>query len=302
MRMKVYRLWVISLIFLAILVSGCQGNSEDIGNNFEPGVFDAERAYQDVITQVGFGPRFPGSDGHVQIREWLVDSLATAGWQAEVLEGNFNNYPIFNIEACREGNEPAEDGYLLVGAHYDTRMIADRDPDESRRNQPVLGANDGGSGVSVLLELARVLPAEHAKMVCLVFFDAEDNGRIAAWDWAAGARVYVEQLETYPEAVVILDMVGDMDQYFPMEQTSDPALAAQIWETAARLGIDSFVQEPGRSILDDHTPFIQKEIPALDIIDIDYEYWHTLEDTPDKVSPQSLKNVGDVLLAWLLEN
>jgi hypothetical protein len=102
--------------------------------------------------------------------------------------------------------------------------------------------------------------------------------------------------------VVIVDMVGDMDQKFPLEQTSDPELAAEIWEIAAQLGINTFIQEPGTSILDDHTPFIQKEIPAVDIIDLDYPYWHTVEDTADKVSPQSLKNVGDVLLTWLLDN
>jgi Zn-dependent M28 family amino/carboxypeptidase len=283
-------------------VGGCQLNPNEKQPLFEPGVFDAERAYEDVVTQVGIGPRFSGSEGHAKIREWLVESLGIAGWQAEVIEASYQNYAIYNIEACRDGAGAPEEGYVLIGAHYDTRIYADNDPDPSQRSQPVIGANDGGSGVAVLLELARVLPAEHSKRVCLVFFDAEDNGRILDWDWAVGSRAYVEQLVDYPEAVVIVDMVGDFDQYFPLEQTSDPALAAEIWGTAARLGIESFVQEPGKSILDDHTPFIQKGIPAVDIIDIDYPYWHTVEDTADKVSQQSLKNVGDVLLAWLLDN
>jgi hypothetical protein len=292
----------VSLMALALLMGGCQGVLHENEPMFETGVFDADRAYQDVITQVEFGPRFSGSVGHAKVREWLVESLTIAGWQPEVIEASYHTYAIYNIEACRDGSGTPEEGYVLIGAHYDTRIYADNDPYLSLRSQPVLGANDGGSGVAVLLELARVLPAEHSKRVCLVFFDAEDNGRILDWDWVVGSRAYVEQLVDYPEAVVIVDMVGDMDQYFPLEQTSDPALAAEIWGIAAQLGIESFAQEPGKSILDDHTPFIQKEIPAVDIIDIDYPYWHTVEDTADKVSPQSLKNVGDVLLTWLLDN
>jgi len=193
-----------------------------------------------------------------------------------------------------------EMGYVLIGAHYDTRLYADQDPDLTQRSQPVLGANDGASGVAVLLELARALPQDLPTPVCLVFFDAEDNGRIADWEWTVGSQLYADQMEAYPSAVVIVDMVGDSDQALLLEQNSDPDLAAEIWETAARAGIESFVAEPGPRLLDDHIAFARLGIPSVDIIDFTYPYWHTVSDTADKVSAQSLENVGVVLLAWLM--
>jgi hypothetical protein len=299
--MKISRLKFFSqIIFFIFLFVGCQNAPVEEGQNFLPGVFDGERAYRDVATQVDFGPRYPGSAGHALIREWLVSSLEEAGWQASILEDSYKGETIYNIEACRGLVETRSEAYLLLGAHYDTRLYADNDPDLAQRAQPVPGANDGGSGVAVLLELARVLPEDLAVPLCLVFFDAEDGGRIDGWEWAVGSRLYVEQLAVYPQAVVIVDMVGDADQHIPIEQNSDQALAAEIWNVAAQLGVDTFSLEPGPRLLDDHTPFLQQGIPAVDIIDFSYPYWHTVEDTVDKVSAESLKNVGDVLLAWLL--
>lgn len=299
--MRIFQSRLISLIFFAAtLLSGCRFLEEPSQDAVTPGVFDAERAFQDVVTQVGFGPRFPGSPGHAQVREWLVDLLTQSGWQPRELEGDFFGQQVFNIEACRGSSQDAREGYVLIGAHYDTRMYADKDPDLSQRDQPVPGANDGASGVAVLTELARVLPQNIPTRLCLVFFDAEDNGRIGEWEWAAGARFYAAQMSEIPDAVIIVDMVGDFNQYFPVEQNSTPGLVEEIWEVAAGLGIESFSQEQGKRILDDHVPFLELGIPAVDIIDLDYPYWHTTADTPDKVSPQSLENVGDVLLEWLL--
>jgi hypothetical protein len=288
------------LLLIAILGSACQAAKPLPEPVFHAELFDAERAYNDVITQTGFGPRFPGSEGHRSMRSWLVRSLEEAGWQPVVLEGGDPNQPIFNIEACRNAEPRINQGYILLGAHYDTRMFADRDPVSAQRNSPVPGANDGASGVAVLLEIARALPEGYLEPLCLVFFDAEDNGRIMGWDWVVGSRDYVAQLTAVPSAVVIVDMVGDTEQYFPVELNSDPELVTEIWGLAARMGIESFSTNPGYAILDDHTAFIQQEIPAVDIIDFDYPYWHTIADTVDKVSADSLKNVGDVLLAWLL--
>lgn len=292
--------WISFLFLGSYLLTCCQPQAPAVDPVFHPEMFNAERAYQDVLSQVEIGPRYSGSQGHVEMRKWLVGTLKEAGWQPTVLEASFADLPIYNIEACRNAEPRLADGYLILGAHYDTRMYADSDPDLAQRNAPVPGANDGASGVAVLLEIARVLPEEYQQPICLVFFDAEDNGRILPWDWAVGSRAFVAQLEAYPSAVVIVDMVGDTDQHFPIEKNSDPALAAEIWEVAATLGIDSFSVEAGYAILDDHTAFIQKEIPAVDIIDFDYPFWHTTADTADKVLPASLKNVGDVLLAWLL--
>jgi Zn-dependent M28 family amino/carboxypeptidase len=165
----------------------------------------------------------------------------------------------------------------------------------------VPGANDGASGVAVLLELARTLP-EDISPVWLVFFDAEDNGRIEGWDWILGSRAFVEEVPVSPQAVVIVDMVGDADLNLYYELNSDETIRTEIWNTAAALGYGNiFIQTGKHSMLDDHTPFLEKGIPAVDIIDFDYPYWHTTEDTLDKVSTESLGAVGDTLWHWLVE-
>jgi len=204
---------------------------------------------------------------------------------------------ITNLIASR-----GEDGqYILLGAHYDTRIFADLDPDPGLRNSPVPGANDGGSGVAVLLEMARILPDDLHMPVQIVFFDAEDNGGIGDWDWILGSRAFVKQLEIPPEAAIIVDMVGDADLKIYKEYNSNDDLIEQIWEKARLLGYDEvFLSEYKFSVLDDHTPFIEAGIPAVDIIDLDYPYWHTTADTADKVSVESLQIVGDTLLAWIL--
>jgi Zn-dependent M28 family amino/carboxypeptidase len=172
--------------------------------------------------------------------------------------------------------------------------------DPQMRQQAVTGANDGASGVAVLLELARVLPEEAAQTTWLVFFDAEDQGNISGWDWILGSRLFAESLEQLPEAVVIVDMVGDANLQLPREGNSDEAVASEIWAAAAELGYaDIFRDEIKYHMLDDHIPFIERGIPAVDIIDFDYPYWHTSEDTLDKVSAESLQVVGDALLSWL---
>ena len=136
--------------------------------------------------------------------------------------------------------------------------------------------------------------------VWLVFFDAEDNGRIAGWDWILGSRAFVEELVYHPKAAVIVDMIGDADQDIYIERNSDPQLVKEIWGIAAELGYrQSFIPWPNHDMTDDHTPFIEAGIPAVDIIDFDYPYWHTTEDTVDKVSAESLEAVGRTLQEWI---
>ncbi|PWH17425.1 MAG: hypothetical protein DDG60_02225 [Anaerolineae bacterium] len=259
--------------------------------------FDGERAYQDVIRQVAFGPRLPGSEGHARTIDYIQAELQRAGWQSEVLSSEFRGQRVQNIRAWRTQSAPV----ILLGAHYDTRMYADNDPNPENHSQPVPGGNDGASGVAVLLELARVLPPE-AVPVELVFFDAEDNGRIADWDWILGSSAYAEALVHHPQAVLIVDMIGDADLNIYMERNSDPQLVRQIWDVAHRLGYAQFfIPQYKYRVLDDHIPFLAKGIRAVDIIDLDYPYWHTVADTPDKVSARSLEIVGKTVLAWILE-
>lgn len=261
----------------------------------EPENFNGKRALADVETQVAFGPRTPGSAGHAQVLDWMRAELSAAGWDSRVQSAEMLGHPIQNVIAYRGDEMPQ----IILGAHYDTRMLADKEPDPAKIYNPVPGANDGASGIAVLLELARVLPKDGVP-VWLVFFDAEDNGRIEGWDWIMGSTAFVDVLEFHPEAVVIVDMIGDADQNIYIERNSDPALVEEIWDIAAELGYgQSFIPVPKHSMIDDHTPFLQAGILAVDIIDFDYPYYHTTEDTVDKVSAQSLETVGRTLQEWI---
>ncbi|MEZ0395193.1 MAG: M28 family peptidase [Anaerolineales bacterium] len=257
--------------------------------------FDGRRAYADVIYQVNLGPRVPGSPAHAQAIAWIRSELERAGWQVSIQESEWNGQPVHNLLARRSDEPPA----LLLGAHYDSRPLADRDPGPES-GLPVPGANDGASGVAVLLELARSLPADTVP-VWLVFFDAEDGGGLPGGDWIAGSRAFAASLTAAPQAVVIVDMVGDADLNLYYEHNSHPALRAEIWAQAAALGYgQQFIAEVKYSMLDDHTPFLELGLPTVLIIDFDYPYWHTRADTADKVSAESLQAVGDTLWHWIV--
>ncbi|MBK9927040.1 MAG: M28 family peptidase [Anaerolineales bacterium] len=260
-------------------------------------LFDGERAYEDVKTQVAFGPRTPGSEGHAKVQEWMRKELESAGWQVEIQESEAMGHPIQNIVAKKGDADPQ----IILGAHYDTRLFADHDPDVANHTKPVPGANDGASGVAVLLELARKLPDDTVP-VWLVFFDAEDNGNIEGWDWLLGSREFVKNNPVRPQAVVIIDMIGDADLNIYKERNSNKAITDEIWRTAERTENDTvFIPKEKFSMIDDHTPFLEAGIPAVDIIDFDYPYWHTVQDTPDKVSAQSLQIVGETLQVWVMQ-
>ncbi len=257
--------------------------------------FDGARAYEDVKTQVAFGPRIPGTAAHAKTVEWIKQQLESAGWSVEIQQTEAMGHPIQNIRAYRGDAAPE----IILGAHYDTRIYASRDPDPAMQKQPVPGANDGASGVAVLLELARTLPTD-VPPVWMVFFDAEDNGDIPGWDWLLGSKAFVADMKVRPKAMVLLDMVGQENLSIPMESYSDPALRTAIWDTAAKLGYGNvFVPRTKYSIEDDHLPFVNAGIPAADIIDIDYPYWHTTADLPEHVSAKSLQIVGEVVSAWV---
>jgi len=259
--------------------------------------FNGERALADVETQVAFGPRTPGSTGHAQVQEWMRAELSAAGWDSRVQAAEMLGHPVQNIIAYHGEEMPQ----IILAAHYDTRMHADNDPDPMNIFEPVPGANDGASGVAVLLELARVLPNDSVP-TWLVFFDAEDNGRIENWDWILGSQAFVAELNARPKAVVIVDMIGDADLNIYIERNSDQDLVDEIWSVAATLGYEqTFISEPKYSLIDDHMPFLQAGIPAIDIIDFDYPYWHTTQDTADKVSAESLGIVGTTLQRWVVQ-
>ena len=259
--------------------------------------FDSYRAYQNVAVQLEFGPRTPGSDAHAMQLDWMQSELENYGWNVDRQEGQSLGHLLTNLIAKKgQGNH-----ILLLGAHYDSRLLSDKDRNPENRAAPVLGANDGASGVAVLMELARVLPEIYNWEIWIVFFDLEDNGQIDSWNWILGSTYFAENLSVLPDQVVIVDMVGDRDLFLSIEGNSDPELAAEIWNVAQDLGFSQiFSTQIKNYILDDHLPFRDLGIPAVDIIDIEYPYWHTSEDTLIQVSPQSLDKVGVTLLEWIL--
>ena len=136
----------------------------------------------------------------------------------------------------------------------------------------------------------------------MIFFDAEDNGRIEGWDWILGSREFVKNNALQPRAVIVIDMIGDANLDIFKEQNSNPALTDEIWSAANTLGYgNNFISKYKYSMEDDHTPFLEAGIPAVDIIDFDYPYWHTIADTPDKVSAASLEAVGKTLWTWITQ-
>jgi glutaminyl-peptide cyclotransferase len=275
-----------------------------------PRMFDGDHAYQKyLLDQTNLGVRPTGSAADRATGDYILAQLKESNWTTETQEFTFRGLPIRNvIGRLAAGRGPI----IILGAHYDTRPRADQD--KTHPEQPILGGNDGASGVAVLLELARTLDASKIKNeVWLAFFDAEDNGELsgcivapgpscdsAPWPWSVGATYVADHLPSKPAAVIVVDMIGDKEQDIYYEQNSDKELQQQIWGIAARLGYSAqFIQQYKWSMEDDHTPFLQRSIRAVDMIDFDYPYWHTTEDTADKVSGASLERVGEVLQSWL---
>ena len=259
--------------------------------------FDGERAFADIEAQVALGPRFPGSDGHLAVREFMVESLEAEGWAVE--RQTFEYFGLEGMNVIARANV-GKGNIALFGAHYDTRAISDQSP--GQEDVPGVGAVDGASGVAVLLEMARSLNLEQIdREIWLAFFDLEDNGSggIQGWQWIVGSTYMANHLTEIPAHMILVDMIGDADQQLYYEGNSNVALREEIWAIAAELGYDSFIPELKYTMIDDHVPFVQQGIPSIDIIDFDYPYWHTVEDTPDKASAESLQRVGDVLQVWL---
>ena len=269
--------------------------------------FDEQRAYSYLVKQCEFGPRVPGSAAHQACRQYLVEELrkhaSTVAQQpfehhVQRLQRtvSFTNLiAVFKPEAGRR---------ILLGAHWDSRPWADRDPDSSKHAEPVLGANDGASGVAVLLEVARVLAAQPPPVgVDLILFDGEDCGDSGLpRSFAAGAQHFASQrhAQYQPAFGMLLDMVGDQDLQIYQESYSlryAGTTVEKLWDYARRLELPAFIPAPGYEIFDDHVPFLEAGIPVVNIIDFNYPYWHTTSDSPDKCSPASLGQVGKLVLA-----
>ncbi len=275
--------------------------------------FDGSRAFELLEKQVALGPRFPGSPGHAALVSLLTDYLEPRAHELKIQTTSRSHpyqdgpLPITNILARFN---PTARKHVLLLAHYDTRAIADQDPDPGNRSKPILGANDGASGVAVLLMLADIFARDVPPIgVDLLFVDAEDVGRSGDLEnFSLGTKAFLPEMNELlggvrPQYAVLVDMVGDAELTLPMEYNSwrdARKLVNRIWNLARELGYSQFRFEMGAQIYDDHVPLLEAGIPAVDIIDFDYpntekNYWHTLEDTPDKCSAGSLEAVGTVL-------
>ena len=273
--------------------------------------FSGARALELIRDQCALGPRHPGSPGHAALRALIAAAARDAGLAAvelpfvetDPLTGD--EIEGFNLVVSAG---PAGGERLWLGAHYDTRPVADMDADPARRGEPILGANDGGSGVAVLLHLIELLgQAPPPQGVDLLFFDLEDSGRPRQPStFCLGSRHLARTWQDFgsplaagtPRGLVLLDMVADRDLRIPMERYSlahAPAWTRAVFDRAGALGLDAFVPEPGRGVVDDHLPFLQAGIPAVDLIDFDYAAWHTAADVPAACSAASLQQVGDLV-------
>jgi glutaminyl-peptide cyclotransferase len=273
--------------------------------------FNAKNAFQYLEKQCEFGARVPGTEAHLKCRDYLVaelqkyaDRVMQQPFQA-VMEQDKRSVTCYNIIANFNSSKTNR---ILLCAHWDSRPWADRDPDPANQKKPVPGADDGASGVAVLLEIARIINITQPKYgVDIVLFDAEDFGTYGQNDtWALGSKQFAQNAmrNYHPEFAILLDMIGDADQQIYIEQNSYQyarKIVDRVWKIADQMGIHEFIPEVKFDVYDDHLNLLEIGIPAIDIIDFEYQYWHTVEDTPDKCSPKSLDNVGRVLLGVLYD-
>lgn len=280
-----------------------------------PPRFDGNRAFRHVEAQVAFGPRYMDSEGHAAVREYLVEVLSRHS--PRVVELPFTYITTDGQDTLTGVNimasfRPDRQPRVMLAAHYDTRPHADNDPDPARRHEPVLGANDGASGVAVLLELARHLDARPPRHgIDIVFFDLEDAGEHAAAQgdttaipFAIGSEVFVQAHPNYrPTWGVLVDLVGDRNLVVPQEAYSVEHagfVVERIWRAAERVGADAFVRRQGAAVFDDHVSFLRRGIPVANIIHQPFpDTWHTTSDTIEHISVESLQQVGDVLVELL---
>ncbi len=277
--------------------------------------FSGAAAYGFVKAQTDFGPRPVGTLAHEQTALFLEASLEAFGLEVKTQEfsGEFDGVSrtFTNVIGRLPAKDPAspdaaKKDVIIFGAHYDTRDIAEHDPDPGKRNTPILGANDGGSGVAVLLELARVLSKmELSSTLEFVFFDGEDFEIAGEDPPLAGSTYHAKNLEKDARdrlfGMVLVDMVGDTKLEIKREVHSTDRVLDGIFGQAAKLDFAGFRDENGAQVVDDHLPYIQEGLPAVALIDIYFpefgapSYWHTTQDTLDKISGESLAVVGKTL-------
>jgi hypothetical protein len=291
---------------VALLACQARAGGERTANTRE---FNGTTAFGYVQQQMSFGPRIPNTPGHQQEADWLLAQLRQRADTVIVQEitHKLKNGETLHLRNFVARFRPQASDHILFMAHWDTRPMADRAENLGQQRMPVPGANDGASGVAILLGVADALkarPLTGATGADLLFVDGEDYGDFADTnDVLIGSRWFAaHQPAGYqPLYAVLFDMVGDKDlQIFQEGQSvaGAPEVVQRVWRVAADLGYGhQFVPSVRHTLTDDHVSLQKVGIHAIDVVDFDYPYWHTTDDTIDKVSAESLQIVGDVAVA-----
>jgi len=318
----------LTLLFFAILIYSCTNDNNNTKTEIKKEIksvdvpnFNSDSAYNFVEKQVAFGPRVPNSNEHIECAKYLVAKLKEFG--AEVIEQDFiatafdgtklkSKNIIGQFQADRQRR-------VLLTAHWDTRPFADNETDNELRNKPILGANDGASGVGVLMEIARIIGQKNTSVgVDIIFFDSEDYGQADFKNidyqedtWCLGSQYWAKNLHKpnyYAQFGILLDMVGAKNALFTKEGTSmyfAPGIVEKVWNTASKIGYsDYFLFQKTNAVTDDHLYVNQiAGIQCIDIIQHDPTtnskfgaYWHTQSDNMDVIDKNTLKAVGQTLL------
>lgn len=288
-----------------------------IGSVCNSAGFDGWRAFDLLEYQCALGARVPDSPIHAKCLVWMEGELVKSGFEAKIMKHSAYSSMLaktITIKNLFGIINPAAKKKILFSAHWDTRPIADKDPNPNLTSTPISGANDGASGVAVLLELANAIFIDkelHNALktgdtgLILAFYDAEDLGNSEHPDeFCLGSKAFAADIPpdlTFTQGINI-DMIGDKDLEITFENESFrrfPDFCTKIWEIGMRYNPRIFIPKPQFTIIDDHASFFSKKIPYINIIDFTYTYWHTTSDTPDKCSPDSLQIIGNTLLTYL---
>ena len=309
------------IALIALLLTACTNNQTKavdenrVEKSPEKIEFNADSAYNHIDAQVGFGPRIPGSEGHLQCQDYIIRQLekfnADTIIEHRSIVKNFKgeNLPINNILARYK---PEADKRVLLLAHWDTRPWADNDPIPENRVKPVPGANDGASGTGVLLELARLFGQKQPEIgVDLLSVHGDDSGTESKdMTWCLGTQKWITEMpyraSDRPVYGILLDMVGGRDAKFTREYISEqfaPSINDRVWAMANASGYgDRFINRQAGAVVDDHMFINRAGIPCVDIIECANETtgsfaptWHTVNDDMDHIDPSTLKAVGQTV-------
>lgn len=312
--MRVYQtaspVLVLALLGAALDLAGCQRNvtpppirrteqTSAAPTRVARPTFDGKRAFEILVKQCQFGPRPVGSEAHRKTRDYLVAEMRRYADKVITQDFQYRGMPLTNIIGVFR---PEQRRHILLCAHWDTRPTADQEIDPALRRKPILGANDGASGVAVLLELARMFKEQKPDAgVAIALLDGEDYGNFETNEGVfLGSRYLARNQEDLrPTFGILLDMVGDKNLDIYRERLSDTFagdINRKVFRAAKDLGYEKYLIDALKfDIQDDHIPLNRAGIPTIDLIDFDYAPWHTLDDTVDKCSPESLAIVGETV-------